>query len=492
MDELNIIASGCGTGKSYLVGNKLLEYYPEIKPIEILFITSRSIIVDQQSKSRNINKYELNNQHLIDKLNGVEDSILYLKNKGITIMTYDKIIDILINKNNERYKTLQGIKIVILDECHTLFSDTFMKNIEVVKVWIRDTIYLKEKIFLGLTATPNILYYFQSRWGVKINKLNNDVFIKYRAKQLHCTNLETLPYIIATNKLKGKTIIMCGSITECFNLQDQLPNAAVLVSKSSPHYTKDMDNIRKSIVDNKKPPCTFNYPIKRNLDGDGIEFEERKLEILITTSTLREGINISEESGIRNVVSCYQDELHIIQFMGRCRYNIDNLVVVDTYNRYNNLSDNEYLNICKNDFKEYMISKSNTKWFDDISYIVEHDCYDTKRFILGTDEKKFIKYINNRWLVPIGIDDKELDLYKIWRQEDKEAIVEMAIKCKIYSLCKSQITFNKVINTLIETLGYEIITDRYTVNKQKHTYKLIISFDEDKLIFVKPYKGIND
>lgn len=109
-----------------------------------------------------------------------------------------------------------------------------------------------------------------------------------------------------------------------------------------------------------------------------------------------------------------------------------------------------------------------------------------------SENMKFIKYINNRWLVPIGIEDKELDLYKIWRQEDKEAIVEMAIKCKIYSLCKSQITFNKVISTLIETLGYEIITDRYTVNKQKHTYKLIISFDEDKLIFVKPYKGIND
>jgi hypothetical protein len=139
-----------------------------------------------------------------------------------------------------------------------------------------------------------------------------------------------------------------------------------------------------------------------------------------------------------------------------------------------------------------MISKSNTKWFDDIAHIIEHDCYDTKRFILGSDEKRFIKYINKRWLVPIGLTDKEIDNYKIWKPEDKDAIVDMAINCKIYSLYKSQISFIMVINTLVETLGYEIISDRQTVNKHKHTYKLIISYDENKVAYNKPCIGIND
>jgi hypothetical protein len=407
-------------------------------------------------------------------------------------MTYDKIIDILIRRNSEDSKTLSNIKIVVIDECHTLFSDTFMKDLEMLKVWIRDNLYEKQKIFLGLTATPNIINYYKSDWGVKINKLNKEVLVKYKAKQLHCTNLETLPYIIATNRLKGKTIIMCPSIADCIKLQDQLSNAAILVSKNSKYFTEDMKKIRECIVNNEVLPEIFQYPIKRDGDGFGIEFEERKLEILITTSTLREGVNLKEESGIRNVVCCFQDELHITQFMGRCRYNIDNLVVVDLYNRSDNLNKTDYLSLCHNDFKEFMISKSNTKWFDDIAHIIEHDCYDTKRFILGSDEKRFIKYINKRWLVPIGLTDKEIDNYKIWKPEDKDAIVDMAINCKIYSLYKSQISFIMVINTLVETLGYEIISDRQTVNKHKHTYKLIISYDENKVAYNKPCIGIND
>jgi hypothetical protein len=422
----------------------------------------------------------------MDYLNGNDIDLKYINNMGIPIMTYDKIIRILISKNNENTETLKRIKIVVIDECHTLFSDMFIQNIEAFKVWIRDTIYMQDKIFIGLTATPNIIHYYQSHWGVKINQLNNDVLVNYRAKQLICTNMETIPYMIATNKLKGKTIIMCCSVSDCIRLQDQLPNAAMLVSKSNEFFKHDpsMANIRDTIVKHGILPDTFQYPVKRDNDKYGIEFEERKLETLITTSTLREGINLLEKSGVKNVICCFQDELHITQFMGRCRYDIDNLVVVDTYIRTDNFNKkDDYITECHKVFKDYMNNKCNIKWFDTISHLVDHDCFDVKRFFVCTDEKQFINYINSKWLVPIGLNQKEIDDYKIWKDEDKIEIINVAIKAKIFNLSKNRITFNRVVSTLIDQFGYDIITGKQMVDNDRHTYKLIISFDEDKMKF---------
>lgn len=491
-DEFNLIASGCGTGKSTFVLEHLLKHYGTIKPIEVLFITSRSMIVDQQAQTEGVNKFDPNNKKIIQFWNSVDSEYGQLQSKGITIMTYDKIINILLKENNEDGETLSKIKLFIFDECHTLFSDLFIKDIEALKLWIRDSLYRHEKLFLGLTATPNIILYDEN-WGVKINQLNKEPIIRYKAKQLTCTNFETIPYLITTNKLVGKTIIMCSSIKECIKLQNEIPNAAILVSKSNVYYKKDkhMEVIRDTIVNKCTLPDTFQYPIKRDKDNFPIEYEERKLEVLISTSTLREGINLFEESGVRNVICCFQDELHITQFMGRCRYDIDNLVVANTYIRVDNFKKKNYLTQCHIKYQEFIANKCNIKWFDSIAHLVEHDCYGTKRFVLCTDERNFIDFINKKWLVPIGTSLKDIDSYKIWKDEDKENIANMAIKCKLYDLCPSKITFNRVIRTMTESLGYDISSgDKYIDNK-KHAYKLVISFDEDKIDFDKPFKEGN-
>lgn len=494
-NEFNLIASGCGTGKTYFVVHNLLEHFNEVLPSEVLFLTSRSMIVDQQSKSETIDKYNPNDDTFVRYWNGESvERIELIQSKGIQIMTYDKIINILVSRNNTDEETLKRIKLVIIDECHSLFSDLFIQNIEALKVWIRDCLYKNEKIFLGLTATPNIIHFYKDEWGVKINQLNKDVLVNYTAKQLHCTNLETLPYIVATNKLAGKTIIMCSSVKEAVALQDKLPNAALLVSQNNDYYKRDkaMKIIRESIVNNEVLPETFLYPIKRDAHGYGLEFEERNLEILITTSTLREGVNLKVESGVKNVICCFQDELHISQFMGRCRFNIDNLVVVDTYIRNDNYNRESYLSKSHAIFKSFMQNKTNAKWFDTIAHLIGHDCYETKRFVLGTDERTFINYINQHWLVPIGIKNELIDSYRIWKDNDKNSIVDMAITCKLYPLVKSKITFNKVMSTLISCLGYEIDTGRYTIDDKKHTYKLIVSYDEDKIEYEKPFEFIID
>lgn len=467
--KFNIVSSGTGSGKTYFIAYELKNYYPHIKPHEILFIASRSLIVEQQSKVEGISKYNIYDTSYIKHWNGEQDSTDILEKNGIPIMTYDKIINILAKKNVEGLETLNKVKIVVFDECHTLFSDKFIKDIEMLKVWIRDTLYTNKKIIIGLTATPTIIEYYQQEWGVSINRLNKETLINHKVKQLHCTDFDTIPFIVTT-KLDGKTLIMCYSHRQCKRLKRKIPNSFILISKSNKEFTKEMDTVRSYIIDNESLPDTF-------IDDDGIE---KELNVLITTSTLREGVNLRENSGVRNIVCCFSDELHITQFVGRARYSIDNLVVADTYINADNMDSNSYLTRCRESFKEYMQDKDNISWFDTISHLIEHDIYDIKDFTLTREEKKFVNYINGKWLVPKGItDNKELTKYKIYKDEHKEEIIKKVIECKMLKLYPSRITFNKVINMMKKDLGYAIESKQGIINKERYTYKLIIDFDED-------------
>lgn len=469
--KFNIIASGTGTGKTYFIANEFKTQMPWIKNSEILFITSRALIVDQQEKVEGISKYNPNNLTYIKHWNGEEDYYKIIEDKGIQIMTYDKVIDILTTKNTEGFQTLDKIKVVILDECHTLFSDTFIRDVEMFKVWIRDLLYNNSKYVIGMTATPNIITFYQKEWGVCVHRLNKEVLVNYRAKQLHCTDFKTIPYIITT-KLEGKTIIMCYSVTDCKKLKEDLPNAFILISKSNKEFTEEMNRVREYIIDNESLPPTF-------IDEDGME---RELDILITTSTLREGVNLRENSGVRNVVCCFTDELHITQFMGRCRYNIDNLIIAETYVNADNYDRTAYLSRCRYSFAEFMKNDDNTSWFNSIEHLLEHDIYDVKRFVLSANEKLFIDYINKKWLVPKGITSKkELRKYKIYKDDDKKEIIRMVVKCKLLKLYFSQITFNKVIDLMQNNLGYTIESHRGRISNKLHTYKIVIDYDEEKV-----------
>jgi hypothetical protein len=464
-----------------------------VEPSQVVFLTSRAITVDQQAKEETIIKY---NHKQKDNLtlaywNGVADSEKLLLDNKINIMTYDKLINILITGNNRETETLQRAKLIIIDECHTMFSDTFIKDIEVLKVWIRDALYRKEKVFLGLTATPTIMEEYNDDWGVKINRINKEPLFRYKAKQLICTNFNTIPYLFATNRLPGKTIIMCYSIKDCYALQSKLQNAAVLAScQNKKYFTDEMKVLRQYIVDNESLPDEFEE--KNPITGKS---EKHKLDILITTSTLREGFNLREESGVKNVISCFTDELHITQFVGRCRFDIENLIVADTFIRTDHFSINEnrnqYLLDCRQAFKDFMNNKGNTvTWFDSISSLVDHDLYDIKRILLGTDDQKFIDYINSRWLAPTGLEGHALDKYKIYRDEDKQEIIDMANECKMFKLYKHQITFIRVIKLLQQCLGYVVESGQCMVDRDRYTFKLVISFDEDKINFNPPYATI--
>lgn len=477
-DQFNLVTAGCGSGKTYWVLNKLLPHYPDVKPYEILFVTSRSITKEQQARNINTTKYR-RGDNVLQYWNGLEDDEDIMLKHGILLMTYDQLIDAVQTAGKE---VLGKVKILILDECHALFSDTFITDIKLLRFWLREVIYGGHKTVIGLSATTGIIDYCENEWSVPINRLNTKPVIGYQAKQMICTDFDTIPYLITANKLLGKTIIMCPSVKLCRTLEAHIPNSTVVISPHNDQFNAEMSRIRDYIAQYEELPACY-------YDDVGVAHE---LDVLITTSTFREGFNLRETSGVRNVVSCMTDELHVTQFVGRCRYNIDKLVVADTFVHSDNFKRNPYIYASQQRFKAYMANKECAAWFQAIAHLVAHDAYGTKKFVLGSDDVRFINYINSHWLVPKGTSGETAKKFRIWRDQDKQAIVNMAAECRLFPICKSKVTFVKVMTMLNNTFGYEIEQGRAMIEGRKHTYRLIVSFDEDEMCYVPAFKTICD
>lgn len=487
-DQFNLIASGTGTGKSYWAIHTMLEQFPDIKPQEVIFATSRALTRDQITRHSGAIRYDPSFDSIKRMWNGQDVDPAVIADYGITVMTYDRLIDLILNSGDGDHEVLQNVRAVIFDECHALFSDTFIDNISSVWLWARDLVYAGKKICIGLTATPNIVVYNRERWSVPLNILNADDAIKYKAKQMVCTTFDSIPYLICSNHLPGRSIVLCASITDARKLQAQIPNSAIMVSPHAKEFTPEVAWLRDYIAKHESLPDNFPVFVSENKKTKERTVRWEHLNVLLTTSTMREGLNIREKSGVRNMITCFTDEMNVTQFLGRCRYEVDNLVLAKTFVRSDNVRQSQYIIESRKLFDQYMENKKCVSFFNAVSHLVQHDVYGIKRFVLGSDDVSFVAYINSRWLVPIGSTGRDLDRYKIWRDEDKSEIVAQAIRAKLFPLFPSQVTFAAVIKLLRRSLGYEIQSKQGIVDHARKTYKLIISFDEEKVSYKPAYE----
>ena len=71
-------------------------------------------------------------------------------------------------------------------------------------------------------------------------------------------------------------------------------------------------------------------------------------------------------------------------------------------------------------------------------------------------------------------------------------LLQLAIHCNIYQKPIAKLTFISVINLLEEKLGNEIEQGRSMVEGRKHTYRLIVAFNEDEKCYVPAFKTISE
>lgn len=456
--KFNLIAAGCGTGKSYFIRHTLLDklntiglFKQTIIPGQVLIVTSRAITRDQQALDDGMVKYQRN--EVLPFINGEFADMSEVIGDSMPICCYGDIIDAIKEPVTPGHLPLENIKVIIFDECHTLFSDSFIDDIEWLRIWINYILALGNQLVLGITATPSILG--ECKWGVVINPMTDEVITRYKAKQMICTDFDTLPDLFSGNVLRGKTLVMCPTIHDCRLLQRQVPNSEVIVSPRSKEYRQDpMDIIRGYIKEHESLPPTI---------------RGKPLDVLICTSTAREGFNLGEQCGVRNVVSCFSDELHVTQFAGRCRYNLDTIVVADKATA----PDNEYLMQSRKKFRLFLFGDGDNSWLDSVRHLVSGA---VKKYVGGSNSAAFVQYVDTI----VG--------EKLWDHESKCGLVSAAKRSMV--LGKKNVTFKAVID-ILPSFGYRVITGRMRIDGRQVTYKQILERNIDEMTYIPMKEGID-
>lgn len=338
--KFNIISSGCGTGKTYWA-TECLPRESGYKRDEIMLITSRRLTVNQMTT----NKSAAN--RIILSLEDLQNN-----DGAMPIMTYATFEKIVL-AGGAGQTLLKKIKIFVFDECHSMIMDNYSKASMVGAVWLRALLMYSDCLVVGLTATPQLFQAYHP--GDKAIVYLNEPFYRYKAQHFVVMDEDSVPeYIDSTD---GRFLVMCTSKQKCAELANVLNRPAfVLEGIASQQNDEEMAQMAHDIaVTQCMPKC----------DGDGNDFD-----VLIGTSTLREGYNLLPKSGIRNVVCYYNDVPSIIQLCGRVRCDIDNLVVCYKPKYSEQSGTLYYIKQNRREFYDFVSGNYHNGWYDDIAPIV--------------------------------------------------------------------------------------------------------------------------
>lgn len=475
-DAFNLIDAGPGAGKTTFINERLHELFPEVSYENILMAESRSLTASMLDKDddSNFSKLRYGDIARIRKLKGLPELSAGSVHEGITVATYDKLVDMVAHNNGEG-DILAGVDIVVLDETHCLYTDVFISNIKAVSVWLKGLFSpsrTKRPLVIGLSATPDCFTELNKvEQNFPIHRILDRKLVKYRAKHLICGAINDIPDI-CKNRFKGKTIIMCEKLDDCYMLARLLGNAAVVCSARNEHITKEMIRIRRYIEENASLPDThFNEELNK----------WEPLKYLIMTATGREGYNframrndgVLTDDDIQNVIVCFTDPMSIVQFAGRPRYDIPNLMVAmnpfgnrgvnnNSFRKYQCDQRHEYLSFVRGD------DRKGSPWFKLISPFLEENVTDVEvlesvgrsKHSLQNEMKKmrsdslvpeFIRAIS----VYISKGDSEVRVYV---GDGDAAIVRAAKSINIFRN-NEDCTFKR-IKILLERNGYSVQWDR--------------------------------
>lgn len=447
--KLNVIHAPCGAGKSYFVANNLLGIFPDVKPSEIVFLTSRSITVAQQVAHYPIlQRFDTNSMEDIEFWRGDIDST---QDDKIRIMTYDKAIIAITSCNSKSCDNFRNVKIFVVDECHSLVTDKFITDVKALITYLRMAMIYTDMIVIGLTATPEVLLQNVSEHGFDINLIEPDIKQTYKAKQLTVIQSRQLSTFIKSECKNGKTMVMTKNIAAAKELQSEVPNAAVLVSRNNQKewVEPDMRPIWDSIVSDETLPDTFvKSKIYRNKI---IEQNLYPLDVLITTSVFREGLNLREESGVRNVICWFSDAMHVKQFVGRCRYNIDNLVIVCD-GLFGNAETHPVLSDQRNCCNRFYHRVDN-EYFGLIHDIVQHPVQDTIFYGKYSTFNDFRDYVMDRYAFT-GAENTTFENMLIGKN-DREEMMSVAKSCGLVRDGKTPARFKDLLAVMPDKCGIE-------------------------------------
>lgn len=486
LHHLNLIVSSCGAGKSYFVINKLTEMYADLKPSEILVVTSRALTAQQQASQQGaVRVYgrDPSGWTVSDECDFVigKHRVPYIYGSQIGITTYSSLHSLL----NQARAYIQSKKIIVLDEFHSVFVDTFTGCKDWCPLWIYEKI-LSNTMMIAISATPEPIYD-----GLATNMPVHPVLgkeqeiHKYVAHKITCTYYEQLPSLL--KQKCGKTLVLCNDAWHCEQLHALLPYSVILYGRNHPKHTDNMGQILDYIADYETIPDGYWIPSGSSLVGGGDLRKFVPFKTVISTTVMREGFSLREYSGINNIVCCTLDPVDIVQFVGRCRYNVENLIIAPMRSSYvsqdlnfNQLYD-DFITTKNpdNDWARKAISRVYNKSWDDI--VVVNPIYykslpNIRRSGLGGQLSEFEVFMFNHYVTDLNAKDEEP---RYVTTADYKKIKEMARKTLYFQQMPSQMSVKKALNHFCNRFGVE---EKIISGSRAPSIRLFIVKNKQKVI----------
>ena len=328
--DFMLITASCGRGKTTFalsIGNDgllaqinrqrqkqaLFEAVADISPEQVLFLTSRKSIKQQQLRNEAVVQATADDYKKQPHFDFSEN-----RNNKIRLTTAHQFGYWI--RNNEIEVAPQ---IVIIDEIHSIFAETiFCEDLRIVLEYIAEN--SRDIIKVGLTATPQFLleYIADDRFSFVI--IDKALGSKYKVKEISVQirgSAETLLKQIKPQiSQKHKVIYYTQSATECYKLATEYGSrGAFLISDYNESKTAD----GLLLADIMREAGVKDYVLENEaLPAD--------IDIIFINSACREGINI-KDSAVKTIICEAVDLITIEQILGRIRKDLDRFMVVSNF-----------------------------------------------------------------------------------------------------------------------------------------------------------------
>lgn len=291
----------------------------DIKPEEMLFLTTRANIKSQQL--RKATTTQAFSSDFNTEVNAFEDANRQGKIRVTTAHQFGMWVKAgLINKPP---------RLLVLDEMHSIFAETvFADDLLYTLEFLKD--YYNDMIKIGLTATPEFLFdYIQKEEEeMRFAVIDKDLGSKYK-----CDNIKALIGGSAKTVLKqlnidsnNKAIIYMQSATENYKAHKEFENAGFIISKGNEGKNEE----GQYFVDVMKEEGTRDYVLEN-------EALPQNIDRLFINSASREGMNIQDDS-VKYIICEAVDMITIQQVLGRVRGDMKQFIVVCN-NRYKEMNE---------------------------------------------------------------------------------------------------------------------------------------------------------
>ena len=330
-----LIKSQTGTGKSEMLKTSLYEYAKSINK-QILLMSNR-ILLKQQN------------------LHDLKD-----KQDFITLENYQSFESRILKGSDDIVSLFKPYYFICNDEFHYPFADgTFSNNTDLLIRYVKDT--PKDKIFIFLTATPEVLLNYQPDFDYIYNLPKDYSYIKtiYFYDKDKTVNKNAIGTIIKNIPKDEKVLYFGSDVNDIYNLSTQFENASFICSQGNKFKKKSDVQTMLEIEETSK-------------------FSPR---LLFATKVLDNGVNI-KDLALKHIIIDTYDIVSFIQMLGRKRsMNPEDQITlyVNNYhkNRIRRLRDAVVKQLKKLDNTEKIISGNLAFQYPDYSFKKNDSVYKT-------------------------------------------------------------------------------------------------------------------